>query len=149
MQGGHIIPRKDRPRRSSGLMKWDPYTLVLVLGKEGTAKGELYFDDGETFDYQQGAYVHREFEFKDGVLSSSDLGTKGKLTDKFAKSVKSVGVEKILVVGAPKGWEGKSKVKVGSGEAGLEWHGEEGGKAAWAVVRAPKVSVGEDWNIEF
>ncbi|PMD37198.1 glycoside hydrolase family 31 protein [Hyaloscypha variabilis F] len=149
MQGGHIISRKDRPRRSSGLMKWDPYTLVLVLGKEGTAKGELYFDDGETFDYQQGAYVHREFEFKDGVLSSSDIGTKGKLTDKYLKSVKSIGVEKILIVGAPKAWEGKSSVKVGSGEAALEWHAEEGNKAAWAVVRAPKVAIGEDWKIQF
>ena len=40
MQGGHIFPRKDRPRRSSGLMRFDPYTLVIVLGKVGMAKGD-------------------------------------------------------------------------------------------------------------
>ena len=33
MRGGHIIPRKDRPRRSSALMQYDPYTLVVVLNK--------------------------------------------------------------------------------------------------------------------
>ena len=149
MQGGHIFPRKDRPRRSSGLMKWDPYTLVIVLGKSGEAKGELYFDDGETFDYQQGAYVHKKFDFKDGVLSSKNIGSKGKLTDKYLKSVKSVGVEKVIVVGAPKAWEGKSTVKVGSGQAGLEYHAAEGNRVAWAVVRAPKVAIGDDWKMEF
>jgi alpha 1,3-glucosidase len=149
MQGGHIIPRKDRPRRSSGLMKWDPYTLVIVLGKSGTATGELYVDDGETFDYQQGAYIHREFEFKDNVLENRDIATKGKLTDKYVKLMKSIGVEKVIVVGAPKDWEGKTSVMVGGGEASLEWHGEDGGSAAWAVVRAPKIAIGEDWKIEF
>ncbi|RDL38678.1 putative glucosidase 2 subunit alpha [Venustampulla echinocandica] len=149
MQGGHIIPRKDRPRRSSGLMKWDPYTLVIVLGNDGTATGELYVDDGETFDYQSGAYIHRTFEYKDGVLASTNIGTKGKLTDKYLKAMKSVTVERVVVVGAPKGWEGKKTVKVGSGEANLEFHGEEGNKAAWAVVKKPQISIGEDWKIEF
>jgi alpha 1,3-glucosidase len=149
MQGGHIIPRKDRPRRSSGLMKWDPYTLVIVLDKSGAAKGELYVDDGETFDYQQGAYIYREFEFKDNVLESKNIGTKGKLTDKFLKTIKSVGIDRVIIVGAPKAWEGKTSVKVGGSDASLEWHGEEGAKATWAVVRAPKVTIGEDWKIEF
>ncbi|KAF4632530.1 hypothetical protein G7Y89_g5593 [Cudoniella acicularis] len=149
MQGGHIIPRKDRPRRSSGLMKWDPYTLVIALNKEGSAKGELYVDDGETFDYQSGAYIHRSFEFKDGVLASMDIGKKGKLTDKYLKTMKGVRVERIIIVGAPKEWEGKKSVKTGKGEAGLEFHGEEGGKASWAVVRNPGVAIGENWKIEF
>lgn len=149
MQGGHIIPRKDRPRRSSGLMKWDPYTLVIVLSKSGDAKGELYVDDGETFDYQQGAYIHRSFDYANNVLSSADISTKGKLTDKYVKTMKAVGVEKVIVVGAPKSWEGKTSVKAGNDEARLEFHGEAGGKAAWAVVKSPKISIGEDWKIEF
>ncbi|KAF7880397.1 uncharacterized protein EAF02_007243 [Botrytis sinoallii] len=149
MQGGHIIPRKDRPRRSSGLMRWDPYTLVLVLNKEGKATGELYVDDGETFDYQSGAYIHRSFSFENGVLSSKDIGTKGKLTDKYLKSMKKVGVEKILVVGAPKEWSGLKSVKVGSTTAEITYHAGEGNKAAWASVRAPKVAIGEDWEVEF
>ncbi|KAE8441943.1 hypothetical protein EG329_004151 [Mollisiaceae sp. DMI_Dod_QoI] len=149
MQGGHIIPRKDRPRRSSGLMKWDPYTLVIILNKSGSATGELYVDDGETFDYQQGAYIHRNFEFSNGVLESKDIGTKGKLTDKYLKTIKTVGVEKIIIVGAPKEWTGKTSVKAGKEEARLEYHAEDGKKAAWAVVKAPHILIGEDWKVEF
>lgn len=149
MQGGHIIPRKDRPRRSSGLMKWDPYTLILALDKNGKAHGELYVDDGETFDYQSGAYIHRSFTFENGKLSSKDIGTKGKLTDKYLKSMKNVGVEKIIIVGAPKAWSGLETVKIGSATAELSYHPEEGKKVAWAFVRAPKVAIGEDFELEF
>ena len=38
-------------------MQWDPITLVVVLGKSGSAKGSLYVDDGETFDYESGAQI--------------------------------------------------------------------------------------------
>jgi len=149
MQGGHIIPRKDRPRRSSGLMKFDPYTLVIVLSKAGTALGELYVDDGESFDFESGAYIHRSFNFSDGVLESKDIGTKGKLTDKYLKTMKNVGVEKIIVVGAPGTWKEKTSVKVGKSEAKIEWHAGEVDKAPWAVVKKPKVAIGENWRIEF
>ena len=63
--------------------------------------------------------------------------------------MKTVSVEKILVIGAPREWEAKTTVKVGSAEARMEWHGEEGGKAAWALVKAPLVAIGDDWKIEF
>ena len=33
-RGGHIFPRKDRHRRSSGLMKYDPYTLVVSINNK-------------------------------------------------------------------------------------------------------------------
>ncbi|RMZ83955.1 hypothetical protein DV737_g1312, partial [Chaetothyriales sp. CBS 132003] len=85
MQGGHIIPRKDRPRKSSGLMKWDPYTLVVVVGKDGKATGSLYVDDGETFDYEQGAFIHRGFKLANGILSSSNLGVEGPKTARTAE----------------------------------------------------------------
>jgi alpha 1,3-glucosidase len=148
-QGGHIIPRKDRPRRSSGLMKWDPYTLVIALSKEGIATGELYVDDGESFDFQAGAYIHRSFTFSNGVLASSNIGTKGKSTDKYLKTMKSVGVEKVIVIGAPAEWASRTSVVVGNGKAALEYQPAVGGKAAWAVVKGPKVKIAEDWKIQF
>ncbi|KAI1005762.1 Glucosidase 2 subunit alpha [Podosphaera aphanis] len=149
MQGGHIIPRKDRPRRSSGLMKWDPYTLVVVLSKSGEAKGDLYIDDGETFDYQSGANIHRQFEFKDDFLQSLDIGVKGKLSDSYSQKMKIVGIERIIVVGAPNKWSGKSSVKIGKNEAELEFHPATNGKSSWAIVKAPKISIADDWRIEF
>lgn len=154
MQGGHIIPRKDRPRKSSGLMKWDPYTLVVVLSKTGEAKGSIYVDDGETFDYQQGAYVHRALTFSDDRLTSSNLGTKGSKTASYLKTIQGVTVEKIIVVNAPDTWATKNEVLVAEGQsqgvkAELTYHAAVGGKAAWAMVRRPDVRIGADWSISF
>ena len=53
-RGGHIIPRRDRPRRTSHLTQWKPITLVVVLGRDGNAKGSLYLDDGQTFHCESG-----------------------------------------------------------------------------------------------
>ncbi|KAJ4293472.1 glucosidase II [Kalmusia sp. IMI 367209] len=164
MQGGHIIPRRDRARRSSGLMKFDPFTLVVVLDKAGSAKGELYLDDGETFDYEAGAYIHRRFSF-DGtrsVLTSTNLtpsgATRTTKLEAYLKSMTKVRVEKVIVVGAPKAWKGKKEVVVmeeGAKESarkkvvGMEWFAGSGKGADWAVVRDPKVGVGRGWKIDF
>jgi len=158
IQGGHIIPRKDRPRKSSGLMKWDPYTLVVVLDQNGQAMGTVYVDDGETFDYQQGAYIYRQFRMTDGVLQSTDLSSKGSKTAAYLKTMSEVRVEKIIVVNAPREWAGKEEVIVwedvsGSSkhsvQAGLTYRAPHGGKAAWAVVRSPGVGIGTSWRIDF
>ncbi len=156
MQGGHIIPRRDRPRRSSGLMRWDPFTLVVVLNSAGNAEGTLYVDDGETFDYQSGAFIHRSFIFdkSSASLVSNDLATKGSKTAAYLKTMAKVRVEKVIVVGAPSGWAGKKEVQVlenggKPGTADLTYHAAHDGKAAWAVVRDPKVAIGKGWKIDF
>lgn len=160
MRGGHIIPRRDRPRRSSGLMKFDPLTLVVVLGNSGDAEGTLYLDDGESFDYKDGAYIHRRFHYQGSTstLMSEDLGVSGKRTKEYLKTMEKVRVEKIVVVGAPDAWRGKTEVEVSEEQGGkssaarqveLEYHEREAGKAAWAVVRDPGVQVGAGWKIAF
>nr|CCW28783.1 glycoside hydrolase [Arachis duranensis] len=73
MRAGTIITRKDRFRRSSTQMTNDPYTLVIALNSSQAAEGELYLDDGSSFNFLQGAYIHRRFIFKDGKLTSLDL----------------------------------------------------------------------------
>jgi alpha 1,3-glucosidase len=160
MQGGHVIPRRDRPRRSSGLMRWDPFTLVVVLDKDGNAEGTLYVDDGETFDFQAGAFIHRKFVFdaETASLSSINIGTPGAKTAAYAKTMAKVRIEKVVVVGAPAKWAALKEVKVseesgkeskGGKKAELTYHPKNGLKAAWAVVRDPKVAVGKGWKIEF
>jgi len=63
--------------------------------------------------------------------------------------MKNVGVEKIVIVGAPTEWAETTSVKVGSVQAQFEFHPAEPGKAAWALVKKPAVAIGEDWKIEF
>lgn len=163
MQGGHIIPRRDRPRRSSGLMKFDPFTLVIVLGHAGDADGTLYLDDGESFDYNEGAYLHRKFTYRSATaaLTSEDLAVPSKKTKEYLKSMELVRVEKIIVVGAPEAWKSLKEVGITEEESGsqsaagagrtapLEFHDREDGRAAWAVVRDPAVRIGAGWKITF
>ena len=153
MQGGNIFPRKDRPRKSSGLMKWDPYTLVVVLGKTGEAQGTVYVDDGETFDYQQGAYIHRNIKMVGSTLTSEDLGMKGVKMSSYLKMMKDVRIEKIIMVNAPSSWDGEHTVTVTEGSARpasaeLMYHAPDGKRAPWAVIRNPGVGIGVDWKIE-
>ncbi|KAF2436767.1 putative alpha glucosidase II, alpha subunit [Tothia fuscella] len=154
MQEGHIFPRRDRQRRSSALMKFDPYTLVVVLGPDGKGQGELYIDDGESFDYESGAYIHRKFIFENGILRSEDIGKKGKLTGQYVKKMDAVRVERVIVVGGPGEWKGKSKVKVsreGKEVKNVEMKFVEGksGKGSEVVVRDPNCKIGEGWSISF
>ncbi|KAF4555232.1 putative glycosyl hydrolases family 31 protein 3 [Elsinoe fawcettii] len=160
MRAGHIFPRRDRPRRSSGLMKRDPFTLVIVLPDDGDAEGDLYFDDGESFDYQAGAYTWRKFRYTGATqtMVSEDQGKEGKKTKDYLKSIRDIRVEKVVVVNAPKSWKGRTEVSVseeGSGKSGearkaaLTFNEGQGGKANWAVVRDPKVRVSKGWKIDF
>ncbi|KAJ5318042.1 hypothetical protein PENANT_c004G08767 [Penicillium antarcticum] len=155
IQGGHIIPRKDRPRRSAGLMRWDPYTLVITLDKNGEAEGSLYVDDGETFDYERGAYIHRNFHYLGSVLSSEDVGTKGPKTAEYLKTMAGVTVERVIIVDPPAEWKNKETVtviedgsKAGS-TASLEFYEQPLGQASYAVVKKPDVGIGKTWRIEF
>lgn len=156
MRGGHIFPRKDRLRRSSALMRHDPITLVVVLSQGGDANGELYMDDGETFQYEQGAYVHRRFVFdgKLNTLKSENFGEEGKLAKQYEKTVQHIKVERIIVVGVPDEWASKAEVNVNEeGSAPIQvtmtYHQGRKGQLGWAVVRNPGRSIVKDWKVEF
>lgn len=157
MRAGHIFTRRDRPRRSSGLMRHDPFTLVVVLDPaHPAAVGELYYDDGESYAYREGAAIHRRFVFeaKDGsmTLTSQDVGSSGAQTESYLASIAHLTVEKIIVVGAPASWSSKSSVSISgakTSEAALTFHAAAGKKAAWAVVKAPAVEMGRGWSVEF
>lgn len=136
-------------------MKWDPYTFVVTLDKNSEADGSLYVDDGETYDYERGGYIHRRFHFRDSILTSEDIGTKGPKTVEYLKTMAGVTVERVIVVDPPKEWKDKSTVtviedgaKAGS-TASLEYFEQQGGKAPYAVVKSPNVGIGKTWQIEF
>ena len=161
MKAGRIFPRKDRPRRSSGLMRWDPYTLVISLGSDGEAEGELYVDDGESYEYEDGAYIHRRFSYSSGTLTSSDLSAEAdalkpsKKRKAYLAAMSAVRVEKVVVVGAPVEWKGRTEVKVleegakQSRMVEMKWFEGQKGVANWAVVRDPGTEIGKGWTIDF
>ncbi|KAI5799275.1 glycosyl hydrolases family 31-domain-containing protein [Peziza echinospora] len=159
MRGGHIFARRDRPRRSSGLMKHDPFTLIVSVNADNVAGGVVYLDDGESFAYKKGDYVHRAFTFNgpQKILKSDNLNphavVKG-APNTFAKSLKGVRIEKIVLVGLKNTvYEGKKKVTVQSG--GKRWDAQitivpaKDGKAASVTIKDPKVEIAHDWSIIF
>ncbi|CAN6639281.1 glucosidase 2 subunit alpha [Trichomonascus vanleenenianus] len=132
MRGGHIHVRRDRFRRSAELMKNDPYTLVVAVSKDGTAKGKLYVDDGVSYEYQSGKYILVEFEFDGKILKST---VSGDSSAPFAQ----IPIERVIIVGkklitksatvtqGPKSWDA----------AVLDNK----------VVRNPRMIIGQNWSL--
>lgn len=155
MQAGHIIPRKERPRKSSSFMKWDPYTLVVVLDKRGEAEGILYLDHGETFDHELGAYSWRRFKMSGGQLTSEDIGGTGPKTTSFLGSLMKIKIERIVIVNAPVSWKTHAHVRASQastdfeGSAEVTYHESHDRIAAWAVIKNPRVSIVADWIVDF
>lgn len=158
MQGGHVFPRRDRPRRSSALMKWDDYTLVVTVPKSGgRAEGELYTDDGDTFDFEKGQYIHRKFFLDGNIFMSKDAEGRDVgsiMQGEWLQSMKNVVVDKIIIVGAPASWASKKEVTITGGDgktwtAQLDYSAPSQGKAGFAVVRKVSGAIGDDWSISF
>lgn len=172
VRGGSIVPTRERPRRASTLMKNDPFTLRVALSKAGTARGELYLDDGESYSHQQGQFIWREFVAeKEGTkksktlkISSRDLAAEKpndavdgvalksfNPSNDYAKSIANVRVEKIVLVGLS---SKPSSVKVEGGEE-LVWEYTPGvsasekkeGTPSLLMIKDPRVLVTKDWAI--
>ena len=155
-------------------MKHDPFTLRVALNKAGTARGELYLDDGESYNHVKGQFIWREFiaekaskKSKTLRISSRDLGaakpneavdsvalqTYDPAND-YAKNINiaQVRVEKIVIVGLS---AKPSSVKLRGGQE-LIWEftpgvssGEKKESAAsLLVIKDPKVLITKDWSIE-
>ncbi|KZT41930.1 alpha-glucosidase [Sistotremastrum suecicum HHB10207 ss-3] len=169
-RGGSIIATKERPRRSSPLMKNDPFTLTIALSNTGYAEGELYLDAGDDFSYQSGEIVWRRFTaevFKSAKalsIRNADMvpGHQNDAVDgvsltnydrenAFARSIKDVRVERIALLGLP--WKPKG-VKSQAGveldwtyAAGVASTGTKEGTASVLVIKNPPVTITGTWAI--
>lgn len=94
-RGGSIMPKKERVRRASTLMKNDPYTLIVCLNKFKEANGTLYADDEQSFEYRKGKYIYLHIEFKNNVLTS-------KLIDPNATFETLAWIERVVIAGLDK-----------------------------------------------
>ncbi|KAI0944115.1 hypothetical protein AcV7_002026 [Taiwanofungus camphoratus] len=171
IRGGSIVPTRERPRRSSPLMKYDPFTLRVALSNAGGAYGELYLDDGVTFSHRNGEFIWREFkaEKKDkkdkGVrISSRDLASRKPReavdgaalatydgSNAFVKDMAAVRIERVVIFGLA---SKPTSVKVEGGKE-LEWDFTPGiaasdkkeNMSSLLVVKDPGVSITSDWDI--
>ena len=155
MRGGHIFPRRDIPRRSSQGMRFDDYTLVVAVSKDGVAEGELYADDGDTFEHESGQYIHRQFTLTSSGLTSTDAegrSTKSIKAGKWLKAMRDVHVDKIIIVGATEDWNQKMVDVESEGTAWkveVEYTAASNGRAAFATIGRVGTRIGEGFAIKF
>ncbi|KAJ3384794.1 hypothetical protein HDU84_002633 [Entophlyctis sp. JEL0112] len=143
VRGGTILPRRDRVRRAANLGLQDPVTLVIAVDGARTASGQMYADDGHTFEHAtRQAYLLARFDYSNGVLR----GTRGAGDAKAADGGWAhARVERVLLVGVPDAV--KSVVAVAAGDRSrLEF---SRGADGVIVVKDPKVVVGAEWEIIF
>lgn len=145
-------------------MRKDPFTLRVALSQAGSAQGELYLDDGVTFDHEVGSLVWRKFvaqtEGKTVILRSRDLAAANPPAaalsvydagNAFARSIKDVRVERVIVLGL----SGKpSKVAIAGGgdlewtfEPGVNAGGKKEGTASTLTIKDPRAGITTDWEI--
>ena len=100
---------------------------MVALGKDGSAKGQIYLDDGEGYGYSRGEFVWRSFRFtpsgkagRGGILNSADMiqasgGFGLTQINKWEEVIGHVRVEKVVILGI----ERPGAVKIGS--ENVEW----------------------------
>ncbi|CUA67040.1 alpha 1,3-glucosidase [Rhizoctonia solani] len=166
VQGGHVVSTRERPRRSSPLMKHDPFTLLMALDNQGSAVGDLYLDDGETYAHEEGYLVWRQFfaQMTDGglVIAGDDLVSENsdRAVDQtaleqyspdnaFAKSISHVRVEKIVILGSK-----KPKAVLSDGvpigftyEDGVTFDQKKEGRASVLTIKNPGALVAKAWGV--
>jgi len=152
-RGGHIIPKRERPRRSTVTQAKDPFTLIIALDKDGRAAGDLYVDDGRSFAFLKGAYLHRQFTFAGEVLTNNAWSVPEHLVGSIPSQspppeLQQLVIERLVILGLPQGKEyhavvGSRTMPVYPWGVGVN---VEKGDAM--VVRTVSLPVGKDWALK-
>lgn len=147
-------------------MKLDPFTLRVALDKNGAAEGDLYLDDGETFSHEKGEFVWRSFKAetkgktikisnRDKASNNLSAAVDGVTLDKydgantFAKTIESVRVEKIVLMGlpgVPTRVDGPAEVQT-EYVPGVASTTKEDGPYSVLIIKNPVSSIAKDWEI--
>ncbi|KAM4667279.1 neutral alpha-glucosidase C isoform 5-T5 [Amazona ochrocephala] len=92
-RGGTVIPLKTTAGKSTEWMIDTSYELHVALDTEACAIGELYIDDGHSFQYlHKKQFLYRKFTFHNNILSSS-------CRDESGQYQTTCVVERVIVLG--------------------------------------------------
>jgi hypothetical protein len=73
VRGGRIVPLYETPGEATFATISTPLTLLIAGDQQGNAEGYFYMDDGLSYSFQSGEYVHRRFRLKDGLVSAEKI----------------------------------------------------------------------------
>ena len=171
VRGGHVVPRRDRARRSVAAARGDPLTLLVAPDAAGEARGEIYLDDGIGYEFgehgtdgkKNDAFVRRRLTFQGGVLAcgapdAAPAGAGGGFPDAATR------VERVVLMGPHGSHEySAAEVRVSrSSQPGDDKKdaafavdvtpaptSERGGAKGAVAARKPDVAVADDWSVAF
>ncbi|PWV01516.1 putative alpha glucosidase II subunit [Trypanosoma cruzi] len=144
IRGGHIVPAKLRMRRNTFSARHDPFTLYVALNEHGNSDGELFVDDGESFNYELGAYARRQFSFTENRLSCMAHPETMSHTSSLP-GVRNT-VERIVIFG----YSGRLKrviLQEAGAAIGVGREVDYEIQGATLVLRKPDVLIRDDWTI--
>ncbi|TDZ14381.1 putative alpha/beta-glucosidase agdC [Colletotrichum orbiculare MAFF 240422] len=108
VRGGSVLPLRVKSAMTTTKLREENFELLIAVDRNGTAKGQLYLDDGVSLE--QAGVTHVTFDYKDGkVAVDGDFGYStplkvskitllggGQQAGKRAESVKTIEVDKPL-----------------------------------------------------
>eukprot|EP00759_Apiculatamorpha_spiralis_P047980 PhF_6_TR43388/c0_g1_i1/m.66594/K05546/GANAB; alpha 1,3-glucosidase len=103
IRAGGIVATTSTLRRNITIDSERPMTLYIALNGSQSSSGDLYLDDGITTKYQRGHFIHRQFDFAHGQLtsklySSYSYYAQDRTTQSRSFRTKSV-IEKLVIYG--------------------------------------------------
>ena len=120
---------------------------MIALNSSQSAEGELYVDDGKSYEFQHDAYIHRRFIFSEGKLTSLNLASSSSCRQLF--SSKCV-VERIILLGLPSRPKSaliepsNKKTEIEMGPLRVQ----RSQVASVLTIRKPNVRISDDWTIQ-
>lgn len=140
-RGGTIVPKQERRRRSTSAMGQDAYTLVVALNEKREAEGELYLDDGRTYNFESGRYSLRRFSYSGNELVVKEV-SKHEGTRSGPVDEQNAVVERVVILGF--GGSAPKVVKAGDRELDFEYNE----KTEVLTLQRPGVVIGgTEWII--
>ncbi|KAK7196769.1 alpha glucosidase II subunit [Novymonas esmeraldas] len=134
LRGGRVLATKAQKRASTAFATHDPFTLHVALDEHGTSTGDLYLDDGRTFQYKTGAFAHRLFTYSAGRLTCRSVAAKSRFAAPNT-------VERVVIYGAPATLKTAVANEV---TLAVKQHGE----TVVIDTRAVPLRIDEDWCID-
>lgn len=147
IEGGHIITRRDRYRRSSQLMLHDPYTIIIAPNTNGEAFGKLYVDDGKSFQYEEGQYLDTNFTLSNGIIKNLPNHVP-ESSDNIPSEFGNTLIETIIIpTNEVNNINVGEQVKVRQNNT--EWYIDVTMENNLILIQNPMVNIEKDWEIIF
>ncbi|KAK3012708.1 hypothetical protein RJ639_008983 [Escallonia herrerae] len=120
---------------------------VIALNRSQAAEGDLYVDDGKSFEFKEGAFIHRRLIFKDGKLISRNMGTALGKREYSSECT----FERIILLGLSSAPKAAALVEPANQQLEIEFGPlqlQVGGGPAVFTIRKPNVQIADDWTIK-